>query len=315
MDYRYLLRRALQIGWRHKGLWLFGLIASLNFHIPLSGLEGLPPSLRGRIAAHIPTAATLLPSALSLLELALNLALLALNALGHAALVEQVNHTESGGRPSLRAGWQAGRQRVRPAFLILLLLNLPVMAITALGALPVQILPYFLERGLGPVPYPADTVMRVSALLLCLVPALTLALLLGIPLRALARLAVRACVLEGHPVRESLTRAWGLARWNLGSVALLWLILAVVTVGIALAAGLPLGLLALVFVPLISLSASASWGWVALDVVALLFWLAGMLITATVETFFSAVWTLAYRQWAGLGRTGDEAGLAEFWGA
>jgi hypothetical protein len=306
VDYRYLLRRALQVGWQYKGLWLFGLIASLSLRIPLSGLEGLPPSLRGWVAARIPTATTLLPTALYLLESLLNLALLALNSLGHAALVNQVSHAENGGLPSLRAGWHAGRQRAKPTFLILLLLNLPVLVITALGVLPAQLLPRLLERALGPVPYPAGIILSTSVTMLCLLPALALALLLTVPLRVLARLAVRACVLEGHTVRRSLARAWELARWNLGTIALLWLILAAVTAGIVLTVSLPLGLLALVFVPLISLSRATSWGWIALDGVAVLFWLGGMLITATVETFFSAVWTLGYRQWAGLGRTGDE---------
>jgi hypothetical protein len=111
MDYGYILRRAWQILWQHKILWLFGFLASLGgrFRFDLR-MEDLPPEAQRRIAEFV-SSPRFVPVAVGfvLLMLLIGLALALLNALGRAALVDQVNRVEDGGLPTVRTGWEVGR--------------------------------------------------------------------------------------------------------------------------------------------------------------------------------------------------------------
>jgi hypothetical protein len=142
----------------------------------------------------------------------------------------------------------------------------------------------------------------------CLLPGLCLAVLLSIPLSVLQRLAVRACVLEGHGVRESIIRAWEMLREHLGPLALLWLILMGVGIGAMIVLGLPLALVAVSLAAVALLTAFVSpLLFTALTlIIGLLAWLVGAAANSVVETFLSASWTLAYRGLTGLGLTGEE---------
>jgi hypothetical protein len=146
------------------------------------------------------------------------------------------------------------------------------------------------------------------ALLACLLPAICLAVLLSVPLSVLQRLAVRACVLEERGVRESIRFAWSMSRERLGPLALVWLILLCVEVGVMMAVFLPL---VLVMVALMAVSLLAAV-FSPLAFVGLVFligfstWLLGSAVNGVVETFLSAVWTLTYRELTGLGLTGEE---------
>jgi hypothetical protein len=313
MDYSYVLGRAWQTVRQHKRLWLFGLCASLGSQAQLFLIqwsEDVPLYAPEQTTA-LYTGSRAVPAVVGSIVLALLIGLLAvmLGALGRAALVEQVNRTENGGAPTVRAGWAAARRCFWRVLLVRLLIGLPFLVLLAVG-----LIPFLLSRALLALAYEIAPVLAALAatlgtLVACAVPAACLGLFLAVPTYVLQRLAVRACVLQDLPVRASVARAWRLLREHLWSVALLWLILGVVTAMIACVLFFSWYLMtvgaAAVFIAVMALSTPS----VALAVtvgLTLLVWLVGWGISGVEETFFSACWTVAYRELTGLGRTGDE---------
>jgi len=318
MDLSYVLRRAWEMTRRHKQLWLFGFLVSLGtvsmrFSTGSSGrweqlARELPPEAQPAISDLIASPYfSALMVFLVLLGLVGGVGLALLGALGRAALVDQVQAAEERGGVHLRDGWQAGRRRLWPVFLVRLLLGLPVIVVTAAGALPALAAALLIQGQERPAVVIPGILGIEFALLACLLPALCLAVLLSAPLSLLQRLAVRACILEGLGLRGGIVRAWRMLREHLGALALVWLILVAVGAGVALVILLPLALVAMALATASLLTALVSpLLFTALVLlIGVLAWLAGAVVYSVVETFGSAVWTLAYREPAGLGLTGE----------
>ena len=121
-------------------------------------------------------------------------------------------------------------------------------------------------------------------------------------------MAVRACVLEGHGVRGSINAAWRGLRRHPGPLMVVWLVLAVLGIGVMVVLIVALGLMAVALIVVVSLAAFASPQLFAvLALLAwLLVWLVGAAVSSVIEAFTSAVWTLAYRDLMGLGLTGED---------
>lgn len=313
MDYRYILRRAWQIGIRHPRLWLLGLLVSLSglTRVNWRGtLEWLPASLyRPLYEAFYGRYTTLLVILFVLIALLVSFGLALLNALGRGALAAQTNHVENGGVPSVRRGLTMGRRRLWLVLLVVLLPALPLAAIRLTGFAPYLAKAYVFYLPPGPA-IPAEAVPQtMSRLLLCLLPAFLFSLALEMPVRTLQRLGVCACVLEDQPIVESLRRAWQFVRTSFPALLLLWLILTAIEI-VALITSL--GALAL---PSLTLSAAlhllaqgATFSWAdSLYGAVLLSWTGAVLIDSVTETFLAAAWTVAYRDLTGLGRRGDES--------
>lgn len=322
MDIGYVLRRAWEITWRHKALWLFGFLVSLGTvgtRLSVSAIRWEQPArellvevhrdIAGFLSINYFVAVAAILVLLGLIIIGFGLALL--NALGRAALVDQVRAAEDLGRVGLRAGWQASRRHLWPVFLIRLLLGLPMAVVTLAGALPVVGIWFLIAvQGRSETVVP-DAFAVPLATLTCLFPTIGLATLLFIPLNVLQRLAVRACMLEELDVRQSILRAWAMLREHLRALALVWLILLVVGIGVMIVFGLPLVLVAVAFMAfaLMTVLVSPLLFIVLVLTIGLLTWLAGAALNGVVETFFSASWTLAYRELTGLGLTGEETAL------
>jgi hypothetical protein len=318
IDLGYVLRRAWEITWRHKVLWLFGFLVSLGtvgarFGTSSSRWESvvreLPPEMQRGLADFLSSPYfTIVTVVLVLLGIALSVGLALLGALARATLVDQVRAAEDVGIVTLRSGWEAGRRYLWMVFGIRLLLGLPAVVVTVIGVLPVVGTALLIaEQDRLSVLVPGVFAMEF-ALFACLVPAICLAVLLSAPLSLLRRLAVRACVLEERGVRESIGCAWSMLREHLGPLALVWLILLCVGIVVIIAVFLPLvlvtmalmaiSLLAAFFSPLVFVGLMLMIGLSA--------WLLGAAVNSVVETFSSAVWTLTYRELTGLGLTGEE---------
>ena len=324
MDLGYVLRRAWEVTWRHKVLWLFGFLVSLGIVGRRVGIASggrwvwpvreLPPEVQRAITDLLSSSTfTAVIAALVLLALAVGIGLALLGALGRAALVDQVQAAEEQGVAILGAGWQAGRRHLWMVFLIRLLLGLPVGVVASTGVLPVAGTGLMIARHTRPeAALPGVLVMPV-VLFTCLVPAICVAALLSVPFGVLRRLAVRACVLEGCGVRQSIVRAWAMLREQVGPLALVWLILFGAGIGVTIVVVLPLALVALsvVAVSVLAVFTSPILSVALVLIVGVLTWLVGAACNSVVETFGSAVWTLAYRELTGLGLTGEEAAPAE----
>jgi len=319
VDIGYVLRRAWEITWRHKALWLFGFLISLGTVGRRVGtgsgsrweqlMGELPPEVQRAVANFLRSPYCVVAvAALVLLGLIIGVGLALLGALGRVALVNQARAAEDRGVVNLRAGWEVGRRQLWPAFLIRLLLGLPAIMVALAGALPVAGTALVTAGQERPEVVVPGVFAATLALFACLFPAICLAVLLSVPLSVLQRLAVRACVLEGYSVRESIIRAWTVLREHLGPLALLWLILLGVGIGVTIVLGLPLALVIMSLLAVALLTAFVSpLLFIALTLIIGLFgWLVGAAANGVVETFLSASWTLAYRELTGMGLTGEE---------
>lgn len=318
MELGYILRRAWRITWEHRLLWIFGCLVSLvvmGMRIGVSGsqwelaVQELPPEAQQPITdiLNSPHSATM-AVVFSVLGFIVSVGLLLVGSLGRAGLVHQTRAAEDYGVIVLKGGWLAAKRYLWRVFIIRLLLGLPVGVVLLIGLLPAIIARlYFLPQEqpeiaiLGGI---TEGLLRIT----CFAPAACASGLLSIPIGVMQRLAVRACVLEKLGVRTSIVRAWEMLREYLGGLTLMWLALLGIGIGVVLVLLLPFALLwgllwaaarlTVYYSSLLSLGLTL--------VIGLLMWLAGVVGGGIAETFFSASWTLAYRDLTGIGRTGEE---------
>ena len=317
----YVLRRSRRVSWRHKRLWLLGFVTNLGIAGTRLGVASrsvweraareLPPDLARAVLRFLNSPYfTVVVVALGLLVVLAGIGLMLLSSVGRAALVGQVQTAEERGAVALRAGWREAKLHLWPVFLLRLLLGIPTMLATVAGGIITLLwtLPALTGRAWPDGDLVAQATTRVAALV-CLVPAIGLLLLASVPLGLLRRLALRAYVLEGLGVRQSIRRGVETARGHFGATLLLWLVQLGVTIGAAVLLGLPLafGATALSLAALAVGFVSLLWSIGLTFLVGVLVWLAAAVVSGLVEVFVSAMWTLAYREMHGLGLIGESA--------
>lgn len=318
IDLGYCLRRAWDVTRRHKRLWLFGFLVGLRLVVPWLVVNSSrwrqvvwasSPELQRVVADFLEGPYdTVVAVVVILLGVSASVALALLNAAGQAALVDQAGEVEDYESVDLRTGWQAGVHHLWQVFIIRLLFGLPVNGIMLAGGIPIaglSLLAAGTER--LDVVIPAILGMEL-AFFACLVPAFCLAGGVAIPLGVLQRLAILACVQEQLDVRQSVRRAWSVVREHLGVVALTWLALAGIGIGMLLVVGLPLVLMTLsILAVLVLLAVFSPLLYVLLTfLIGLAASLVGAAAWGLTEVFFSVVWVLLYREMTGLGLTGEE---------
>lgn len=306
MDYGKILQRALQITWRYKVLWLFGLLAGVNlpsFRVGTNQLDALPPETQ-RAIAHFVTGPYFIPLiiGLFLLSFAAGIVISLINAAGKAALIHLVNRVEEGEEIAFPVGLQAVRLYAWRVFLIHFLLGLPVGLLVLAGILPF-VLPLFraiAEGRTSPPSPPAESIFFACG-------GICLGLLGAIVVSMIGILAERACILENLSVGRSIVRGWGHLTQHLGPVILLGLILLAIGIGISLAVGLPIGAIAVLLVALLASRGDVQIYEILLPLcgVGLFSWLVMLAVGSVVQTFTSSCWTLFYRGLAKLSSGGN----------
>jgi hypothetical protein len=295
MDYGKILKRAVEITWRHRALWLFGfLLALLGGGSGGGGGQGIQYRIDQSELARPEWAWGLV---LLVLVVVFVLAVLAvvLNNISRGALVGMVREVEETGITSVRNGWRSGRSRLWSLIGIDLVTVIPAfiaaMALIALALSPLLLL--LAERdaltGLG--------ILLTVVLLLAVVLVLIVG---GTALGILREFAYRHCVLEGTGVWRSVRGAYRMVRANLRHVGVMWLLLfgidlaaSVIALPLALVGfGLAAGAGAAVYTATQSIASAV--------VVGSMLALPTLLVMAAVGgvylVFRSATWTLAYRE-------------------
>jgi len=295
MDYRSILRRAWQITWRYKALWLFGFLFAL-FSGGGGGDGGRGMQYRFASGDWPPDGRWIgVMIAVGVLALMLGIVGIVLRYVSRGAMVEMVKDVEEKEAMSAQDGFRIGLRHFWRLLGIDLLIGIPVffavMVLLAIAASPLLLL-LAESEGLTVL----AVVMTVGLMLL----AIPLIILIGLAVSVWVELAVRECMLQGKGVVESMRNAYRLGRANLGKVAGMWLRL----VGIGLLFGL--GMLAASAIVFGIAAAPAAAVYAATGealpttAIAFLFAAPGMLLLALVrgvyEVFQSAVWTLFYRE-------------------
>jgi hypothetical protein len=327
MDHFKVLKRALELTWRYRVLWVFGIILALTSgggggsSGPQGSFDG--DSLSGDLSlGDIPMDEMLpipvVPEAVlgTLVAVGIGLACFFLllivvsvvaRYVAELALIRLVNdHEESGEQRTMRQGFRMGWSRsALRLFLVNLLIVLPIILAFIVLALIVA----------APVLLLGDTPAKVIGIVGTIGLAFLFILLLIVvivTLTLLMRFFWRACALEGLGVVESIRRGYSVVRRNPKDVAVMWLLMAGVSIGITvamiiivlflLALGLVVGgLPALLVGGLASQAFGGAVPWILGAAVGVPIFLVVMVLPllfvgGLIEVFKSSVWTLTYRE-------------------
>ncbi len=337
MDHGRIVKRALEITWRHKVLWVFGIVAAL-FGVESSGgggrwnglqyvlsprdvqrwQRGLPfgprlpyrpgPPMPGWIEQGVPMVLGIL-AILAFFALALLVIGIIARYTSLGALAGMVDEIETREHTSFRSGLGKGWSRMLRLLAIDLLIGIgvfiiliPVIVVFVLG-IAVAVGPAMVlardRSGLMVLGIVWGIGVGLAVILLMILVAFVFSALVTI----VREFAFRACVLDRQGVFDALRGAVALMRERLREALLMWLLL----VGIRLVLGLvtvPLVLMGvgMTVVPAL-LAYRVAESFVAALVVAVpllvVMILLGVVVGGIYLTFISAVWTLSYRELRG----------------
>jgi hypothetical protein len=298
LDYGNLLSRAWQITWKHKVLWIFGILAGLgNSGGPpgdgnagdrgaqSNGSELVPPQFE-QWANQIDQAA-IVAIVIGLLCLALVIAvvLIALQVIGRGGLIGGVLRADAGQSVTFGEAWGVGVSKFWTLFLIGLIPGL-VSLLLALLVIAPGIVFSVLTFGLG---------------FLCFIPLFCVLAIVGVILNIIAYFGQIAAVVENLGVMDALRRAWALITANVGQIIVLGLIVFFISFVVSLIIGLPF---LLTIVPAViavvgfaNESQAVGYSGLAFALVCCALYLPVLIVASGIlQTWLTAAWTLAYKR-------------------
>ncbi|MGB9879279.1 MAG: DUF7544 domain-containing protein, partial [Anaerolineae bacterium] len=218
MNYTQILKRALEITWRHKALWLFGFLLAF-FSGGSGGNIGRGLEYRMRPGDQLPLALSL---GIVLFAMALMLVLvvagIALTNISRGALIGMVREVEETEHTTIHSGWHIGWSRFLPLIGIDLVTGIPMLIVVitsvALGLSPLVLL--FFEKHVL-------TILGILLTVLFMLLVIGLLIIAGAVLGLWRDFAYRQCVLERKGILDSLREGYRIARQNLRHVGLMWL--------------------------------------------------------------------------------------------
>ncbi|MHC1784395.1 MAG: hypothetical protein AB9891_16840 [Anaerolineaceae bacterium] len=259
MNHQAILKRAWNILFSYKTLWVFGIILALttasssgggggssnqrnnngnNFNFPSDQIPGLQSQL-SRISHDLTEAwneltndvmasnganlpwEIIIPVAVFLFLLGIGFTIV--RQVSRVSLIRMVNGYEvSGEKLTWKQGLSLGWSRAAwRIFLIDLLLGIVVMigVVVAMGCIAV---PFLLGGGFSEHDMALGAIIAAIGLFFLFIFA---AILLAVSISLVLEPVYRACVLENLGVMESFSRGWKLVRANLKDIFLMWIIL------------------------------------------------------------------------------------------
>ncbi|MFO7742812.1 MAG: hypothetical protein R6X31_10925 [Anaerolineae bacterium] len=293
MDYGNILSRAWTIIWEHKWLILLGVLVALGSsswggssgggNVQLSSGErrfdfrtpefdwdlGLPTAL---------VVAVLLVFAG--LAIVVGLALWVVSTISRGGLIAGVSAIDAGATSTFGDAWRAGWEKGWRLIGIGVLPAIPalVLLIVGLGAAGIFAAIYGLVGQRSAV-VPAAGLGVVWVMLACVFVPIAMVLSL------LQAFANRACMLEDLGVIAAYRRGLNVLIQNIGPAIVLFLLQIAINIVLGVALLLP-GLVM---------------------VLCCILWPLLLLVRGAIAAYFSTMWTLAWREWTGLGHTGELA--------
>jgi hypothetical protein len=293
MNFGEVLSRAWQIIWRHKVLWLFGILAScggntngsFSSNYSVSDRRELPPQLQPffeRFENITDTQIALLVGIGILVILILVILAIFLGTIGRIGIIRGTQQVEQGAD---RLGFGDLFRDSLPFFWRVFGLNL-LFGIAAFLVVLILIIPFTLLA-----------VVTFGLAALCIIPLVCII----VPLMWLAQVLVTqasiAMVVENAGIREGVRRGWDLFRTNLGTIVVMALIL---MLGVGLIGGIIIALpLAAVVVPAVIGAAAgtdqAMTGGLLTAGLCFLAYLPVLLVLSGILTaYIESAWTLTY---------------------
>lgn len=316
MDYGELVTRAWHITWNNKFLWVLGFLAALtsvgsnssSFQNSFNESDfGITPQMGALVFG------------LMCVFMIIGLILWLLSVAARGGLIDGVNRLDNGEQITLGQAFAAGTSKIWRLIGIYILAYLPLLLIgIGIGIVTIMAVGGSVAMGTmmqNPEEAGAAIVGSMGLLALCLCLLLCALIPVGFILFFVAEFGSRAAVMQDMGITDSLRQGWQVFRANLGPVFIIWLLMLFIGILVSLALGvvmIPFALI--VFAPMfISLfnnegaftGLNMAWtigGSICLGII-------GALLMSVVQTWNSAIWTLAYKQLAG--GKGPEAVPAE----
>lgn len=297
MDYGRILKRAWNVTWRYRILWLFGLFAGgvgsgggggTNYTTNSQEVQNLDPAtLQNSLDNIAPYLVAIV--VVGILVFLFVLAMWIVSIAARGGLIHLVNEAEEGRPVRAADGWSVGFRNWWRIFLIDLVLYLP-FTIVLLVLLGVMFAPIIIALVNG-----NDPTTGIFSLCGGAVLAFIVLMVLGFVVGLLEVLATRHAVLGYNPAMRSVSLAWADLRARFKDLFVMWLL----TVGVGLAYGLAVGIVAGVFGFVIAIAA-VSGLWPLAAGLGFLLFLVLLVPGAVFGTFSSAIWTEFYRQMTGM---------------
>jgi hypothetical protein len=327
MDHFKILKRAWDITWRYRVLWVFGVLLALttsrggggggsqynfggenfaSFGRDFSTPWAAPPP---EVIASIVGALIAIGLALACVILILIVVFTVVRYVSETALIRLVDDYEETGEKrglgqAIQLGWSRSALRL---FLIDLLIGLP-LAIAFILLFLLALAPLLLWATGSEAAGAVGTLVTIGLIFFFIL----LAIVVGVAVSLLMRFFHRACVLEELGVVEAIKHGYRVVREHLGDVAIMWLIMLGVGIALVVAMIIVVILLVLLAIVLAGVPAFLIGGLASLAFEGPVPWIAGIaagipifmlvLIVPTlflgglIEVFKSSVWTLTYRE-------------------
>lgn len=315
MDYGAIIKRAWHITWRYKALWVLGIFAGIsgcsssgggNYSSGSSDFSNFGKDFGG--GAGMPSASEFQDTMLSALPVVIAVAFLLIvlwlvwsvfSVAARGGLIAGVNNVESGGEVRLGELWRAGFARFWTLVGLDILINLPlffgVMLIVLLIAVPI-----IGAVAAGGDPNPAAVLAPMCGVLVIGIPILVVA---GVILGIMYVIAQRYVVLGGQGAFESARNSWRFLRLRVKDTLLMWLISGALNLAASFVLAIPAIFIGIAIgLPMVAAIVAKSWGLVAAlgAVLVLLISALSILYTGIWGTYSSALWTIFFRDVAGM---------------
>ena len=328
MEYGRIIRRSLQITWRHKILWVFGIALALfsggsrgggnALQYVLSGSDlqrwrGMMPWPPLREFQMVPPRWEAIAAPVAFILVIAGLVGLFMLVLGvvvrftsQGALIGMVDELEESADTDLRSGLERGWRRFLRLLAVGLLVGLGV-TVVVMGVLVIAGIGGLLAVGpailLSQVGRAALVLGIIWAVVVGLVVSLALVLAMvavGAVTRLVHEFAFRACVIDGLGVFGALRAAVALVRGKAKEAGLMWLLVQAINLAVGIVTGpvvlLGVGVLGAPALLTWRLSASA-WATIPLAILsAIIFGIIALGVAGIYTTFQSSLWTLTYRE-------------------
>ncbi|UCF62450.1 MAG: hypothetical protein JSV37_07055 [Anaerolineaceae bacterium] len=296
MDIAAIFKRAWEITWKYKGLWVLGFLANCSgggsqgssniTRIPEYKVGGGEFGELERWFLSVPEETWIIIGIVVVCGLLL-LALLfwVLAAIGNGGLIAGFQMAETGESVTLGSAFQQGIKYFWKLLVIQLILGLASLLVFGSGIIG-GVLFSILTLGLG---------------VICLIPLICLFIPLGIAISIYTLLTQIALIVEDLDITAAFRRSWDVFRSNPGQVIVMGLILGVGGFIVGLILAIPFVLMALPFVAglLVGTDTSSLTG-LAMTVIGILLYLPVLLTAgAIMRTFITGSWTLTYRDLIG----------------
>ena len=292
MDFGYILKRAWEIIWKFKVLWIFGILASCGQATSSGGSNSgyryssqntnISPQIEQFFARLDPAIITMLIVIAILVVLALVVIAILLGTVGRVGLIRGTMKAEQGAeRLTFGELWREGLAYFWRVFGLNLLIGVIIFLAAVILAIAAVVL----------------TVGTLGIFLICLLPIICLLVPVMWAVSVIVEQANIALVVENLGITDAIKRGWQVVWDNIGNMIVMSLIL---ILGVSLIGGAIIGLPLIVIVaPAVAGAATGTAvairnGLIVSGLLFIVYLPVLLLLSGIIRAYTSSAWTLTY---------------------